>query len=123
MIAGCKRKFNAILDNPGARRPTALHHLLLLPDQMQRRLADERAAAVFDRAAQADVMRAGALRRVMWRGDHVGQIEKSMVHAELAMAHRLDPPGVDAGGEVRVRDEVVVERLFLDELAAREVDE
>jgi hypothetical protein len=39
------------------------------------------------------------------------------------MAHRLDPPCVDAGEEPRVRREVGVYRRLIDDLAARDVDE
>jgi hypothetical protein len=39
------------------------------------------------------------------------------------VAYWLNPPGINAGSEVRVRDQVVIQRPFLDDLAAGEVHE
>jgi hypothetical protein len=44
-----------------------------------------------------------------------------LIDAELSMAHWFNPPGIDAGGEVRMRDQVFIQRPFLDDLAAGQV--
>ena len=46
-----------------------------------------------------------------------------MVHAERVVAHRLDPPGIDAGGEGRRRRQVRVKGCLIDDLAAGKIDE
>jgi hypothetical protein len=66
------------------------------------RFAGQRAAAVLNCPARADIVRASALCRVVWRGDDVRQIEKRLIDAKLSVAHRLNPPGIDAGGKARV---------------------
>jgi hypothetical protein len=66
--------------------------------------AGQRAAAILNCPAQADVVRASALCRIVRRSDDVWQVEKRLVDAELSMAYRLNPPGIDAGGEMRILD-------------------
>ena len=46
-----------------------------------------------------------------------------MIDAELSVAHRFNPPGVDAGGKARVPDQVVIQRPFLHDLSAGQIDE
>ncbi|PWG73704.1 hypothetical protein DF186_21680, partial [Enterococcus hirae] len=76
---------------------------------MPRRLAAEGAQAVLGRAPPGcDAPRADG-RRAVRRGDDVRQVQEGMLHLEAAVAHGLDPPGVEAGGEGRVRLEVIVE--------------
>src|ERR1700687_1129489 len=87
----------------------ALQQLLVGSDEVKRRLARQGAASVLDGASQADIMGAAGLRRVVRRADDVGELDERLVHAELAVAHRLDPPGIDAGGEARMADQVVVQ--------------
>jgi hypothetical protein len=46
-----------------------------------------------------------------------------LIDAELSVAYWFNPPGIDAGGEVRMRDQVVIQWPFLDDLAAGQVHE
>ena len=91
-----------------ARAPAAIHSTLyqpfIRPDEVKWSFSVQRAATVLNGAAQADVVRASALCRVVRRSDDVWQIEERLVHAELSMANRLNPPGVDTGGKARVPD-------------------
>jgi hypothetical protein len=43
--------------------------------------------------------------------------------AERSVAYRFNPPGIDAGGEARVPDQVVIQRPFLHDLPTGHVDE
>jgi hypothetical protein len=54
---------------------------------------------------------------------NVWQIEKRLIDAELSVAYRFNPPGIDAGSEARVPDQVVIQRPFLHDLATGQVDE
>jgi hypothetical protein len=71
-------------------------------DNMKWRFAGQRAPAILDGASQADIVRALTLCRIMRRADDVRQTEKRLIDAELSMAYRLNPPGIDAGSEARV---------------------
>src|SRR6266566_6159950 len=53
----------------------------------------------------------------------VGQVEEGVVGRERLAAARFVPPGVDARAELRMRGEVRVERLLVDDRAAGDVDE
>jgi hypothetical protein len=46
-----------------------------------------------------------------------------LIDAELSVAYWFDPPGINAGGEVRMHDQVVIQRPFLHNLATGQVDE
>jgi hypothetical protein len=46
-----------------------------------------------------------------------------LIDAELSVAYWFNPPGIDAGGEVRMRDQVVIQRPFLHDLAAGQIHE
>ena len=46
-----------------------------------------------------------------------------MIDAKLSVAYRFNPPGIDAGGEGRVLDQVVIQRPFLHDLPAGKVEE
>jgi hypothetical protein len=46
-----------------------------------------------------------------------------LIDAELSVAHWFNPPGIDAGGEVWVRDQVVIQRPFLYDLASGQIYE
>ncbi len=46
-----------------------------------------------------------------------------MIDAKLSVAYRFNPPGIDAGGEGRVRDQVVIQRPFLHDFPTGKVDE
>src|SRR5262249_28137834 len=39
------------------------------------------------------------------------------------MAHWFNPPSINAGGEIRMQDQVVIQRSFLHDLATGQVDE
>ena len=80
-------------------------------------------ATVLNCAAQCNVVCVSALSRVVRRGDDVRQVEKRLIDAELAVAYRLNPLSIDAGGEARVPDQMVVQRPFLHDLPTRQVDE
>ena len=71
-------------------------------DNMKWRFAGQCAPAILDCVAQADIVRALTLCRIMRRGDDVRQTEKRLIDAELSMAYRLNPSGIDAGSEARV---------------------
>src|SRR2546425_11814694 len=88
---------------------TVLHQPLIEPNDVKWRLAGQRAATVLNCAAQADIVRASALCRVVRRGDDVRQVEKRLIDAELSVAYRLNPPGIDAGGEARGPEPEVVQ--------------
>ena len=60
---------------------------------------------------------------VVRRGDDVRQVKKRLIDAELAVAYRFNPPGIDAGGKARVLEQVIIQRPFLHDLAAGQVDE
>ena len=53
----------------------------------------------------------------------IRQVEKRLIDAELSVAYRFNPPGIDAGGEARVPDQVVIQRSFLHDLPTGHVDE
>ena len=59
----------------------------------------------------------------MRRGDHIGQIEERVVDAEHAMPHRLDPPRFEAREEPLIFDQVAIESILVDDLAARDIDQ
>ena len=106
-----------------ARSATVLHQPLIEPDDVKWRLAGQGAATILNCAAQADIVCAFALCRVVRRGDDVRQVEKRLIDAELPVAYRFNPPGIDAGGEARVPDQVVIQRPFLHDFPTGHVDE
>ena len=85
-----------------------LHQPLIEPDDVKWRLAGQSATTVLNCAAQAYIVRAFGLCRVVRRGDDVRQVEKRLIDAELSVADRFNPPGIDAGGEARVPDQMVI---------------
>src|SRR4051794_6467526 len=94
---------------------------LVLADQVERRHPLEDPPAVRGSASQGDLAPAADGSRVVRRADDVRQLQERLIHPELAMANRLDPPGVEAGGEVRHGAEMVVERLLVDDLPPRQI--
>src|SRR5437879_12362584 len=94
---------------------TVLHQPLIEPNDVKWRLAGQRAATVLNCAAQADIVRASALCRVVRRGNDVRQVEKWLIDAELSVAYRLNPPGIDADGEPRQADSVVIQWHYLND--------
>ena len=85
-------------------------------------LAGQGSATVLNGAAQADIMRALALCRVVRRRDDIRQVEKRLIDAKLSVAYWFNPPSIDAGGEGRVADQVVIQRPFLDDFPTGQVD-
>ena len=84
-------------------RELVLYQAFIRPNDVKWRFAGQRAANS-SQLREADVVRAHALCRVVRRSDDVSQTEERLVHAELSMANRLNPPGVDTGGKARVPD-------------------
>jgi hypothetical protein len=70
-----------------AHSATVLHQPLIEPDDVKWRLAGQGAATVLNCAAQADIVRASALCRVVRGGDDVRQVEKRLIDVGL--------PGID----------------------------
>ena len=86
-------------------QPRLLHHEpLIRSDNMKWRFPGQCASAILDGTAQADIVRALTLCRVMRRGDDVRQTKKRLVDPEFSVAYRFNPPGIDAGSEARVPD-------------------
>src|ERR1700674_4799063 len=77
-----------------ARSATVLHQPFIEPDDLKWRLAGQGAATVLNCAAQAEIVRAPVLCRVVRGGDDVRQVEKRLIDAELSVAYRFNPPGV-----------------------------
>jgi hypothetical protein len=46
-----------------------------------------------------------------------------LINAELSMAYWFNPPGINAGSEVRMHDQVVIQCPILHDLATGQVDE
>jgi hypothetical protein len=100
-----------------------LYQPLVESDDVKWRLARQDATTVLNRTTQGDIVRVPTLSRVVRRSDDVWQVEKRLSDAELAVAYRFDPPGIDAGSKARVPDQVVIQWPFLHDLAAGQVDE
>ena len=65
-------------------QPRFLHHQpLIQSDNMKWRFPGQRAPAILDGTAQADIVRALTLCRIMRRGDDVRQTKKRLVDPEL----------------------------------------
>ena len=90
---------------------------------MKWRPAGQGAATVLNCATQGNVVCVAALSRVVRRGDDVRQVEKWLIDAELAVAYRFNPPGIDAGGKARVPEQVIIQRPFLHDLPTGQVDQ
>ena len=90
---------------------------------MKWRFPGQRAPAILDGTAQADIVRTLTLCRIMRRGDDVRQTQKRLIDPELSVAYRFNPPGIDAGSEARVLDYVIVQWPFLHDLATGQVNE
>jgi hypothetical protein len=71
---------------------------------MKWRFPSQRAPAILDGTAQADIVRALTLRGIMRRGDDVRQTKKRLIDPEFSVAYWFNPPGIDAGSEARVPD-------------------
>ena len=76
---------------------------------MKWRRAGQGAATVLNCATQGNVVRVSALSRVVRRGDDVRQVKKRLIDAELAVAYRFNPPGIDAGSKERVLSQMVIQ--------------
>ena len=86
-------------------QPGFLHHQpFIQSENMKWCFPGQRAPAILDRTAQADIVRALTLCRIMRRGDDVWQTKKRLIDPEFSMAYRFNPPGIDAGSEARVPD-------------------
>ena len=82
-----------------------LHHQpFIQPDNMKWRFPGQCAPAILDGTAQADIVRALTLCRIMRGGDNVRQTKKRLIDPEFSVACRFNPPGIDAGSEARVPD-------------------
>src|SRR5437764_4118882 len=101
----------------------SLEHPLVGADQVPRRLAEDGAPAILHSAPEVFVTPCPAPRRIVWRADDVREVEKRVTHREVAVPDWLHPPRVDAGQEVRVGDEMRVERSLIDDLATGDVNQ
>jgi hypothetical protein len=92
-----------------ARLAAVLHQSLIEPDDVKWYLTGQDATTVLNCPAQGDVVRVSALSRVVRRGDDVRQVKKRLIDAELAVAYRFNPPGIDAGSKERVLSQMVIQ--------------
>jgi hypothetical protein len=86
-------------------QPRLLHHEpFIQSDNMKWCFPGQRAPAILDGTAQANIVRALTLCRIMRRRDDVRQNKKRLIDPEFSVAYRFNPPGIDAGSEARVPD-------------------
>src|SRR6266702_3295939 len=92
-------------------------HAFFRPDQARGLFPRQGPPAILGRTLQGNLVPAAYRGGVVRRANDIGEIHERVLHPKCPVTNRLDPPGIEARGELGMPLQVGKQRAFLVDLS------